>query len=336
METLTPENATSEHDRLMAEASVDDTNEAQGLSSATQDGEVADTTEESTRAAEPDKDASKSTPDNSEPSAEQRARDEHGKFVKKEAEPAKLPGQESGQNVPIPTAPPTKEQKEAARLGKSWQQLDQEKSETRQLRDELRQLRTDLLARQQPPDAAGKFDSKQFERASHEFATRANKLLDNGDIDGAKEQFALADQTRAAAQEAAQAETQHAERQFASDWKAKASEVIREVPELGDGTTELSKGMAELLQQNPILGHIPDGFKQGYEILKLRHDSAEASGLREENTKLKTEIERLTKLTTPAGGKDPAQHSKTQNLSELPLSEMHARLEREAELADAA
>ena len=338
-ETVSPD--TEMHDRMMAAAEAADRGEADSPldtpPSATQGGE--DTATDSTRAADSDKEqADNNSPDNPEPSAEERVRDEKGKFVKKEeAGPATKEAPKDG----APEA--TKAQKEEARLGKSWQQLEQEKlearrelAETRQLKDELLRLKQDLSSR--PSDPAGKFGSKEFTRAADEFEDRGNKLLKDGDIDGAMQQFDYRDRSRQAAKEAAQQEANAHQGQFIEQWDRDMRSYSERNREFADPTNEHTKQMQALLADPKLkwVQYVPGGFEYAAEYIKRGIAAAEASGLREENTKLKTENERLTKLTTPAGGKDSAKHSATRKFTDMSQEEQHAHLAREAELADAA
>jgi hypothetical protein len=109
---------------------------------------------------------------------------------------------------------------------------------------------------------------------------------------------------------------------------------MKEVPELADGASDMSKEMTALLEQEPVFGYIQDGFKKAHEILKLRREAAEVSGLREENAKLKAENAEYVKKTTPTGGADAAKHPGPRKAEDMDLDELHRKLEREAELAD--
>jgi hypothetical protein len=91
--------------------------------------------------------------------------------------------------------------------------------------------------------------------------------------------------------------------------------------------------MTKLLTDFPVLGYIPDGFRHGHEILKLRKEAAEASGLRDEVAKLKAEIERRDKLSAPTVAKDAAKHSSSSG-GDKSLTWEQAR--KEAEAYDAA
>jgi hypothetical protein len=160
--------------------------------------------------------------------------------------------------------------------------------------------------------------------------------MEEGDIDSAKEQRGMANQARQAAHQYEQAEYQESQQRFAQAWRTNAEAVIKEVPELGDPESEASQAMVALLEREPLLAQLQDGFRKGYEILKTQKEAAEASGLRDENTKLKKENERLNKLLNPLGSKGSPSHSGPTKFSEMSLDEQRAHLSKQAELQDAA
>lgn len=331
-ETVTPEEPLQEmHDRLLKEAEALDAApvEDSDASSAEQDVK-AGATEEADRAAESGTDKTEKT-DNPEPSADdkERPRDATGKFVKKDAPPPQGEAQ-----APPEDKAAVKAAKDAERLDRSWQNLEREKAAVRETQARLERLEHEVRSLATRPQESARFDSQQYARASYEFSERAKKLLSDGDIEGGMEQLKLAEQTRQAADEAAKQEAQTSEQSFLGTWQNNAREVIRDVPELGDPNSELAKEMQKLLTEHPVLGFVPDGFRQGYEILQLRKTAAEASGLREENQQLKQEIERLTKAATPAAPKASAKH--TAPTGNETLQQMEERLRREAEELDRA
>lgn len=328
-ETVTTEPS---HDDLLAQAYADDYKELTGeeTPSAEQGAEVTGKPAED-RAPEQVED----TPDNPETSTDKGpARGPDGKFVKKDAEPTEPTPVEPAQ----PESKYAKAVKDQERLARNRKEFEEEKAQWRQEREQQRREWEEFkrTTAQQPQKPAGlQLNSQQFASASNEFRQRGIKLMREGDVDSAEEQFKLADQAMQAANDAAQTERHQTEEQWQNTWREQALSVIREVPDLGVAGSELSKEMEQLLSENPILGFVPDGLRKGYEILKMRKEAAEVSGLRDENTKLKAEIDRLTKLATPLGGKDTARHSAPQSYQDMPLEQLHKKLLREAELDDA-
>lgn len=226
--------------------------------------------------------------------------------------------------------------KEKARRDKTWKELETEKGQVRAEKARLAQIAQEIEQRrsqgQQPS-----FDSRQLASAAAEFDKRARKLLQDGDLEGANEQLGLAVRARETSQQTYQAETTQAYDNYSRAWQTNAVQVIQQYPELGDPKSEASQAMVALLEANPLLSHVADGFSKGVEILKLQRGAAEASGLREENKKLKTENERLNKLLSPSGDKPTSGHSHTKETFEsLPLEEQRKRLQREVEDADRA
>lgn len=335
------ENLTSDadlHAQLEAEAYSDDIREEQ----------TGDSPEQSTSAnpvdeggsTEPDRatdtGATGKPNDNPEPSADGIKRGPDGKFLPKDAAPTPAPTETQAEPVKTESA----YQKAQNRLAEQWKRTEQDKLETRQALAEAKQIRDEVLrARQEmqaAPQGQPRFDAKQYAKIADEFQTRGDKLMDEGDIEGAKQQYGFERQARRESAQFVETESKQAEAQFNAEWRSDAEAACKEVPELGTAGSDLSKEMMQLLSENPLLGIMKGGFRKGYEILQMRKEAADASGLRTENTTLKAEIERLTKLTAPSGGKDASKHAGPAKPEDMNLQELHATLEREAELADAA
>jgi hypothetical protein len=286
------------------------------------------------------KDQSKS--DSSEASAESKAsdRDEKGRFKPK--------GDKAGDQKPAGETKPneqsagdqkpqTKEEKEASRLAKSWQQLEAEKAEIRQIKADLIKIREQVS--KQPNQSTGRFSSKEYLAAADEFERQAADLMENLDVEGARAKLDLAKQARHAATQFGQqeqTETQKAEAEtFDKTWRDHMESAIKENPELADRSSEAGQAMAALLQELPILGSIPDGFKRGVELLKLRRDAAQASELRTKVEKLEKENKELRAKTSISGGGLTGKVG-TKNFDDMTLEEQEAYLERAARAEDSA
>ncbi len=312
----------------MLQAHTDDIAEELGESTSAEPvEEIKNETDGESRAPESEV---KAPTDSPEPSADGRLRGPDGKFLPKtqdnapvEATPTEVPKEKS------------KYEKSQERLAEGWKNLDATKAEVRRLADELRQWKQQQA--QQPPQQNGntpRFDAKQYQRAAGEFKDKANQLLQDGDIEGARQQFNLSDQCNAEAQREAQRDFQSQQEQFNQQWQNDGHAFIREVPELQPGSSDLAREHEAFIAANPVFLSIKDGFRQSYEVLTWKKSHAEVSGLREQGVKDKAEIARLNQLLTPSGGKDPAKHSSKSTSADEPLPVMRARLEKEAEAMD--
>jgi hypothetical protein len=198
---------------------------------------------------------------------------------------------------------------------------------------------------------ASRFSAQELSRAADWYESEADKAYDEGDPEKAKSCRANARAIKRTAGQAAQREQQSQYQQsmrgFAESYKATAERVIAENPDLGNPETESFKAMDALLQSEPILTMIPDGFKKGFEILQMRqvagdivalspeqkkayNEAGKAAGLLTKVTELKAEVDRLTNLTSLEKG-SPAPLGKSDNVSSLPLERQRAILRARAE-----
>ncbi len=249
--------------------------------------------------------------DSSEPEAETdgRERDEKGRFLPK-SEPKVEKGEvkELVEGQPEVEQPKPVQNKDEARLARSWQKIEQEKLEVRNALAEVRQLKEQLQqqAQRAPQAPQPRFSSKDYMAASDEFERQAARLMEEGDVDAAKQKLDLARQSRMAAQQYGQQEQTEAQQaqteQFTRVWQGHAEAAIKEHPELGDPSTPEAQAMMELLEDFPVLGQIPDGFRQGVEFLKMRRDAASYSELRTKYETLEKENKELRSKTAISGG----------------------------------
>lgn len=296
-----------------------------------------DKTQESVPSPDEEKQVDKS--DSSESEAEKETsspeRDEKGRFKSKseQTQAEETPQEPQGDQKP------QKEDKEAQRLAKSWQKVEQEKLEVRNALAEVRQLKQQLaqMAQRTQPQQQPRFSSREYMAASEEFERQAASLMEEGDVDGAKQKLDLARQSRMAAQQfGTQEMTEAQQRQaqsFEMEWQRHAEDEIKKHPELGDPSTVEAQAMMELLEQYPILGHMVDGFRKGVELLSMRRDAASASELRTENEKLKKEIKELREKTAISGGGLTSKVS-PQDFDKMTLDQQEAYLERVARSED--
>ena len=291
--------------------------------------EGADVSEESTEdSAKKSEDRTADTADTDSPetSAAGPRRGPDGKFLPKAATPAPKtetapkPGEEKAQvDGQQPPTELTKEQKDAARLDRSWKALEREKAMTRAREQQVAQ-REQHLQRAPDPAQQPRFSAKDLSDAANVFEQKANKAIDEGDADGAKENLKLASEARTAAYQSNQAEAAIQRQEFERTWEANCAQVVQENPELADPTSEMSEDMHEILAQHPILTLYPNGFRDAAEAIKLKRGAAEVSGLRDENTKLQKELKQLRERTSLSGS-GPVPRAEPGNLEGLSLEE---------------
>src|SRR5262249_15121909 len=153
-------------------------------------------------------------PDNPEPSAETQPRDDQGRFQGKEQQP-------EGSKY-------EKAKKDQARLDKTWESVNKRKDELDRRERELQaQYRSHQQQQQRIPHPGApqgqlQFRAKDYVDAANYMEQQAKGLLERGDIDAAKEQWDLANNTRKLAAQAFGSEQQDALLQRQNDWQNEA------------------------------------------------------------------------------------------------------------------
>lgn len=291
---------------------------------------------------QPDKVENQDKSDSPEAEAEgAQLRDEKGRFKSKEAQGAQHK-EGTLREQPEPTEPPPPPQsKDEARLARSWQRIEAEKTEVRNALAEVKQIKQQLEQQlsqaRANPQGQPRFTSKQYSEYAKIFDQQGDLLMRNGDAEQAQQKFEQARQCRQAAEQYSQVEMTEAQTQqqaqFTSEWQRHAEAQIEKHPELGDPNTEEAQAMMELLEQEPIFGYIPDGFAKAVQFLQLRQDAAEASGLREKLVKLEAEVKEL-RGKTAIEGSGPAPKLGAVDFDNMSLEEMGNLLERQARQED--
>lgn len=233
-----------------------------------------------------------------------------------------------------------KAKKDQARFDRNWQKLEQRSravAERERRLSEIESRRT-----QQPTDMSQRprFKSGDYWEAAEGFEAEGLRLM-RDDPEAAQEKFQFAANARMQAQKAYEVEYQESQREaytgLEKTWTETAEAVIKDEPALADPESELSQKMVDLLEQYPMLGQHPEGFKYAHEILKLRITAGEVSELRAQRTKDKKEIERLNGLTSLSGGPDASKHTASgSDFNSMSEDEQREYLRRDAERADAA
>jgi hypothetical protein len=338
------------HARLLEAAEAADRGEGpsalEALPSAKQDNEGGGENKSGDRATDdnaesnkvPNPEASAENPEGETGNAQDR--DDNGRFKKKGEQPN---NQQDGESKF------RRAKREQERLEKTWQGVNQRKTDLDAREQELLRREQEIQQarqqreRQQAPEArkSARFGSREYMSAADDFEKLAQKALQDQDLEKAQENFQLASKTRAHAIKVAEEEYaewhQSEQGRFDQSWEQNAKQVVKDNPELADATSEVGKAVQKMLNENPVLGLVADGFRSAYEAVKLQREAAAASGLREELKKAKDEVARLNKLVSPQGGKNASGHSAStsQNFANMSEEEQRAYLLSKAESADA-
>lgn len=312
----------------------------------TADDEVSSTDDLAQRAASADKGEvaqPEVKPDSPDASAEP-TRDELGRFTKADGtksepnEPAEKPAADVKPTETKPDSKYEKARKDEERLARNRREFEEEKTRER---EQLRREREEFERQRNAPSqtTTGQYSSKDFEAAAAEFEKEAAEAMRQGDPDEAAEKRDLALKAHRAAGAEREKEGQVAERgrleTFQKTWTENMNSHMREVAELRDAESPISKEVMKLLAEEKIFNFLPDGFAQAHRIAKLRLEAAEASGLRDENKKLREEVEKFKKLTALDGG-GPIGYTPAKDFDKMSLEEQGSYIQRAAERADQA
>lgn len=241
-----------------------------------------------------------------------------------------------------------KAQRGRERLEDIRKQAEADKAEARRLKEEAEKRHAEVKALidqavsqrrpQQQTDVTegGRFTAEEFERAADWHATEAEKAVEAGDLEKYHEHATNAKTLRRASRQVVIQQQQEQQRKAAADFARTygehAERIIKDNPDLGI-ESELSGKMQQLLQEQPILTMIPDGFAKAWEILQLREQAGKAAGLLETNKQLQAEVDRLRKLTSLETG-DNSPISPTTDIEKLPLEKQREHFRRQMEKAD--
>lgn len=289
----------------------------------------------------------------------ERARDEQGRFVKKEGEePAdELPGTDSkSQAEPKDKAPASadskpesnyaKATKERERQDRSWAKLNEEKAAVAAEKAAIESLKRDLQQRQadpRPRDEQGRelYSSQEYRDAAKHYRQLARK----GEVGpNGEDYFYLAEKADLAAQNAATAEARQHQDRFEQHQSRMALEVMQREPDLADVNSPLAKEVQTVFseelarsqkhQRPSIFKLVPDGFELAVEVAKLRREAASASELKAKIQTMEAELSKLRKATSLSSS-SPTRQPQPKAFADMNAEEMSTALRRAAEREDA-
>ncbi len=219
-----------------------------------------------------------------------------------------------------------KAQKAAARLEKTWQNVNARKEELARQEAELTQRAQQLeqqkaqLQQQKPAQRdPQKFTSKDYKDAAVEFRKQ-----------GETEKAAAAEQLAVQAEQTEQAELQQTQQQqqqqFLQHWNKELALVMKdpEYEDLKDVNSPLGKNMTAVLQKAPFLSQMPTGCRDAAWVAKAFTVAELVPGLQAKVSEQQKEIERLQKLTAIEPG--PVNTAGKDKLGEKSRAESEADL----------
>ena len=252
-----------------------------------------------------------------------------------------------------PAAPaPTRQQKDAERRDTSWKALNAKK-EAADAREVLIAKKEEALAQKEEalrqqreqsnvtPEMAEQAAAKRVLAAQDRLdaaETEAARLEDAGDFDkaeslrtAAKAEAAVltheARQFRAYGEKLRQAPAANRMASVKAEWDARA---FTEFKELEDTKGELYQGVAKFLVDEPEIKAHPKGIYYAAKLKAAELASSRVPSLEEENTKLKTEVERLRLSTAAPGAGAPAGSPEPPEFDDLPVEKQISEIKKAA------
>jgi len=211
-------------------------------------------------------------------------------------------------------------QKEQERKDRSWAALQaekerfrmattqwQEQQRMRQLEETRKQnqpLRRDGLTAQEYYEGA-----KVFERdGDYENAYKAHQV--------AQEMF-HAEQQRGVQMQGVEAEYQ---------WRTGMQQAIAAEPAIADPDSPIAQHLERIIQQNPWIYYIPQGFQRAAEVAHMLTKMASLSELQDENEKLRADLEKYQRRSQPSRGGYAAPRHGEKDFDDMDLNEMESHL----------
>jgi len=221
---------------------------------------------------------------------EARERDERGRFKGQEPEP---------QPPPPPKSPYAqareRESREQERKDRSWQRLQSEKEAFRAQQAEWQdQRRLEQLQQesQVPPLQKDGIDLNGYHSAYLQFRQ-------SGDYENAMKSLETVLELE---QVANQQVAQRQEAQYELAWRNDMEVTIKALPGLMDPNSPLTAETDRIINEHPYLFYIPQGFQKAVEIATLLLAAGSDSELREENERLRAQLEGYQVSSQPARG----------------------------------
>lgn len=222
---------------------------------------------------------------------------------------------------------------EALNTGKkSWQDLERCKGFIRKqietaVAGERARLEADRQRMQQQAANRGDFSPQEYHQAAIDFQQAAWKALSSDDpeqVAKAKELFANANACMSAAQKTWEWQlVQHRDKDI--------TETLSKYPELKDVNGEAGKAMMRMLQENPFLARLPNGFSKAAQFLAAMKESARVSELEaqvKQITKEKDDAVKQLKAATALAGAGSQAQPLPEKFDDLPASEQERAVDR--------
>ena len=207
-------------------------------------------------------------------------------------EEAEAEAKESVQEEATDKPESRRSEKARERLSKGWQDLNQAKSQLKKERADFERWKEEQTDSVEESKADGMHSAAEYLQLAKEYR-------EEGEVEMAKLAERRAKEAVANSQERERAE---AESVIQDEWNSNLDKMIERNPELGAEDSALFRGVTDALEKRPFLGKYPEGIVDAVEFVKAKVAAGEAEALKEENSKLRVEIDELQEKTSVTGG----------------------------------
>jgi hypothetical protein len=211
-------------------------------------------------------------------------------------------------------------QKEQERRDRSWQRLQAEKEQfrqqTAQWEEQARMAQLEQTRRQYQP-------LKKDGLTAQEYADGAAVFEREGDYENAYKARRVAEEMFQ--QEQGRAQQMHGvEAEY--QWRTQMQQVMQVEPKIADPDSPIAQHLSRIIEQNPWIYHVPQGFLRAAEVAHMLTKMGSISELQDENEQLRAELEKHRRKSQPARGGYASPRYGEKEFDEMNLDEMESHL----------
>ena len=200
-----------------------------------------------------------------------------------------------------------REKKSNERLDRNWDKLNEEKAALKKEREELEALKQQHQDDQTSPD---------------DYRELAERYKEDGETELAE--LALEKAKEVEARKTANEQSKVAE-SIQSNWTENLKDLQEQYPELKDSSSEMARGVENILDQRPHLRAYSEGIQDAVEFVVSKIAAKKVESLQKENGDLKAQVDELTKQTSVTGA-PPGRESTPKNFDDMSQAQKREKL----------
>ncbi len=200
-----------------------------------------------------------------------------------------------------------REKKSNERLDRNWDKLNEEKAALKKEREELEALKQQHQDDQTSPD---------------DYRELAERYKEDGETELAE--LALEKAKEVEARKTANEQSKVAE-SIQTNWTENLKDLQEQYPELKDSSSEMARGVENILDQRPHLRAYSEGIQDAVEFVVSKIAAKKVESLQKENGDLKAQVDELTKQTSVTGA-PPGRESTPKNFDDMSQAQKREKL----------